>query len=109
MIDWERLNELRDEIGPEDLADVVSVFLDETDEVIAGIRGLGAGQMESRLHFLKGSALNLGLTAFADLCQEGEKRAAAGLPDPVDLDRLVALYHSSKSTFLGALAQGTAA
>jgi HPt (histidine-containing phosphotransfer) domain-containing protein len=109
MIDWERLNELRDEIGAEDLADVVAVFLDETDEVMAAIRGLGADQMESRLHFLKGSALNLGLRVFAELCQEGEKRAAAGVADPVDLDRLVALYDASKSTFLGALAQGTAA
>lgn len=109
MIDWERFNELRDEIGAEDLADVVAVFLDETDEVMARIREVSATQMESKLHFLKGSALNLGLRAFADLCQEGEKRAAAGQADPVDLDRLSVLYDTSKSAFLGALARGNAA
>ncbi|WP_225027914.1 Hpt domain-containing protein [Xinfangfangia pollutisoli] len=109
MIDWDRLNELRAEIGDEDLADVVGVFLDETDEVMARIRLVPACEMEGRLHFLKGSALNLGLRDFADLCQDGEKRAAAGQAAPVDLDQLAAVYQASKTAFLGALAQGTAA
>lgn len=110
MIDWDRLNELRDEIGAEDLADVVAVFLDEADEVMERIQGgLAAAQMEAQLHFLKGSALNLGLRDFADLCQEGEKRASAGDAEPVDMGRLVALYAASKTAFLGALSKDSAA
>jgi HPt (histidine-containing phosphotransfer) domain-containing protein len=110
MIDWGRLNELRDEIGAEDLAEVAGVFLDEADEVMDRVaRGQSVGRMEAELHFLKGSALNLGLRAFADLCQDGEKRAAGGDPDPVDLARLADLYAASKAAFLGALAQDSAA
>jgi HPt (histidine-containing phosphotransfer) domain-containing protein len=110
MIDWDRLNELRDEIGAEDLADVVSVFLEEADEVMAQVlAGIPAARMEAQLHFLKGSALNLGLRDFADLCQEGEKRAAAGAETPVDLKRLATVYDASKTAFLGAMASGNAA
>lgn len=110
MIDWDRVNELRDEIGAEDLADVVSVFLDEADEVMARLlTGIPPAQMEAQLHFLKGSALNLGLRDLADLCQEGEKRAAAGSETPVDLPRLGTLYEASKTAFLGAMARGNAA
>ncbi len=110
MIDWDRLNELRDEIGAEDLADVVSVFLEEADEVMAQVvAGLPAARMEAQLHFLKGSALNLGLRDFAELCQEGEKRAAAGAEAPVDLARLATVYDASKTAFLGAMATGNAA
>ena len=36
MIAWDRLNELRAEIGDDDLADVVAMFLEEADEVVAG-------------------------------------------------------------------------
>lgn len=110
MIDWDRVNELRDEIGAEDLADVVTVFLEEADEVMTRVLGgLGAPQMEAQLHFLKGSALNLGLRDLADLCQNGERRAAAGEADPIDLAHLCRLYDSSKAAFLGALAQDSAA
>lgn len=109
MIDWERINELRDEIGADDLAEVVMVFLDETDEVIAGIRSVSAAGMEAKLHFLKGSALNLGLRAFAEHCRNGEVRAVAGDENPVDIDGLVTLYTASKLAFLGALARDSAA
>ena len=56
MIAWDRLNELRAEIGDEDLADVVTMFLEEADEVVARIScGLPDADMEAQLHFLKGS------------------------------------------------------
>lgn len=110
MIDWDRLNELRDEIGQEDLIEVVGVFLDEADEVMQRVLAEGAaGNLESSLHFLKGSALNLGLVDLAALCQTGEKQAAAGHSDAIDLNRLADLYEASKTAFLGALAQGSAA
>lgn len=109
MIDLDRLNELRDEIGEEDLADVVAVFLDEADEVM---RRLTLGQstnLESDLHFLKGSALNLGLADLAAMCQAGETQAAAGQGAAIDLAQVDSLYAASKRAFLGALARGRAA
>ena len=34
MIDWSRVSELREEVGEEDFAEVVELFLDEVDGVI---------------------------------------------------------------------------
>jgi HPt (histidine-containing phosphotransfer) domain-containing protein len=109
MIDWDRLNELKSEIGEDDLAEVVGVFLDEADEVIGRVAGGKSACLESDLHFLKGSALNLGFADLAALCQSGEKQAAAGQASLVDLARVASLYDASKRAFLGALAQGSAA
>ena len=79
MIDWGRVRDLRSEIGAEDFAEVVAMFLDEADEVIARLTAeRGAKALESDLHFLKGAALNLGFDALAAICQDGERRAAAG-------------------------------
>lgn len=101
MIDWTRIAELRAEIGDEDLQEVVGLFLQETDEVVARLAGANAVQtLEADLHFLKGSALNLGFSALADLCQQGERNAARGNGAVVVLDSVIALYHQSKSTFL---------
>ena len=110
MIDWSRLAELRAEIGADDLADVAELFLEEADEVVARIGGgLPDARLEAELHFLKGSALNLGLQALSALCQDGERRAAQGAGAVVDLGRIVSVYQASKAAFLGALAKGDAA
>ena len=34
MIDWTRVKELQDEIGADDFAEVVQLFLEETDAVV---------------------------------------------------------------------------
>lgn len=110
MIDWSRLAELREEIGADDLADVVALFLDEADEVVAGISGgLPDSGLEGQLHFLKGSALNLGLSDLAAICQEGERQSAQGLGATVDRAAIVSIYQTSKTAFLGALDQSSAA
>lgn len=110
MIDWARLNELRSEIGAEDLAEVAASFLDEADEVVGRLTNSGsAPELAAQLHFLKGSALNLGLKDFAALCQEGERRLAGTGTAPPDLARLVSVYEASKAAFRGALAHGNAA
>lgn len=100
MIDWGRVCELRDEIGAEDFAEVVQLFLEEADEVAENIGSNKSPQaIESALHFLKGSALNLGFRELAALCQIGEKAAAAGKCDNIDLAQVAALYERSKITF----------
>lgn len=107
MIDWNRLNELRGEIGAEDLAEVIAVFLDETDEVVATLLpGVSAAEAVEKLHFLKGSALNLGLSAFAEICAAGE--ASAAQQGAVDLAEIVAVYHASKAEFLANVARDAA-
>ncbi len=96
MIEWERVNELRNEIGEDSFDEVVAMFLEEADEVIARTTAqITAADLEANLHFLKGAALNLGFEEFAALCQEGERRAAAGSID-VDFSKVVHSYHASK-------------
>lgn len=103
MIDWARVQRLRDEVGSEDFREVVALFLEEVDEVVGRLRsgtGGGAARLESDLHFLKGSALNLGFADFGALCHAGEQRAAAGDAAGVDLAGLVAVYDRSRAAFL---------
>lgn len=105
MIEWERVNELGSEIGEENLAEVIELFLQEADEVIARLAPeASAASLEADLHFLKGAALNLGFRDFARLCQDGERRAASG-DNGVDLGAVKACYGASKA----ALAAGNGA
>ena len=109
MIDWKRIAELRDEIGGEDFGEVVDLFLDEVEGEIALLRGgCAEDALESRLHFLKGSALNLGFRAFSILCQSGESAAAKGRPEDVDLHATLASFDASKVVFLAGLPRLTA-
>ena len=109
MIEWSRLAELRAEIGADDLADVAELFLEEADEVVARIAGgLPDDRLEADLHFLKGSALNLGLQALAALCQEGERKAAAGQGATVDTAQVAAIWRASRASLLGGLSSDQA-
>jgi HPt (histidine-containing phosphotransfer) domain-containing protein len=108
MIDWDRVANLRAEIGAEDFAEVAEMFLDEADEVVARLRVGGPGPgLEAELHFLKGSALNLGFRELAGLCNTGEKRAANG--EPVDVARVIQSYGASRAAFAAGLSASTTA
>ncbi|WP_040672044.1 Hpt domain-containing protein [Rhodobacter ferrooxidans] len=110
MIEWGRVADLRSEIGDEAFGEVIDLFLEETDEVIARlIERPDLAQIERDLHFLKGSALNLGFCDLADLCQDGERRAAAGDAALVDVGAVVRVYFESKAAFQMGLAQSSAA
>lgn len=108
MIDWGRVADLRSEIGDDGFDEVIDLFLEETDEVAAGLTALkDADEIERALHFLKGSALNLGFSDLAALCQEGERMAAAGQA-AVDLGSVARLYDDTRRAFLGALQRDAA-
>ena len=109
MIDWERVKELRAEIGADDFAEVAEMFLEEADEAIARlIPGLTASAVEANLHYLKGAALNLGFRKLANLCQDGERRAASG-DASVDLDTVRSTYQASRLAFETGLERAFAA
>lgn len=86
LINWTRVHELREEIGDDSFDEVVTLFLDESDSVIA--RG-GAGFTPDDLHFLRGAALNLGFAELAAAC--------SGTPDP---RAITDLYRQSKASLL---------
>ncbi len=100
MIDWSRVTELRDEIGAEDFGEVVEIFLEEVETVLDKLRAGDRNELEQNLHFLKGSALNLGFEQFSTLCQDGERLSSQGQSDGVDLPAVVTLYETSKTNFL---------
>ncbi|WP_417262412.1 Hpt domain-containing protein [Celeribacter sp.] len=101
MIDWNRVEELRDEVGAEDFQEVVELFLEEVDEAIARMQAQpDATRLEQDLHFLKGSSLNLGFAAFSTLCYEGEAAARQGHTDGIDLPKIFDSYAESRAEFL---------
>lgn len=101
MINWDRVDELRSEVGAEDFSEVIELFLDEVDDTIAT---LGHSQenpsLEEQLHFLKGSALNIGFAEFATLCQAGETAASQGQSDTVDIGAICDAYAAARTAFL---------
>jgi histidine phosphotransfer protein HptB len=110
MIDWERLRELRSEIGADSFMEVVEMFLEEADGVAERLAtGVPDAELEAELHFLKGSALNLGLDELAALCQAGERAAAVGDAASVDTAAVIRCYAASKSALLSGLGTASAA
>ena len=103
MIDWTRVQDLRMEIGADDFDEIIDVFLQETDAVVSRLITLSdAISIENNLHFLKGSALNLGFAELAKICQSGERRAASGFAD-ISMQAVVDVYLRSRSAFLGGI------
>ena len=110
MIDWSRVDELRDEVGAEDFVEVVDLFLEEVEEVMNRLRNApDPTRYEVDLHFLKGSALNLGFRAFSTLCGDGERAAAKGDTGAVDIGSVIDNYAASKTEFLAHLGLADAA
>lgn len=110
MIDWARVNTLRDEIGEEDFIEVAAMFLEEADEIVASLMDAPAeSELEGQFHALKGSALNLGLSDFAEICRAQEKFAATGVFDQIEIEGAVTCYKASKSEFTAKIGLESAA
>ncbi|WP_424832155.1 Hpt domain-containing protein [Ruegeria sp.] len=106
MIHWPRVIQLRDEVGADEFDEVVQIFLDEVQEVIARLKqDTTRRDFEQNLHFLKGSALSLGFDHFSKLCQDGERRAAGGEALTVDLPSILAAFDRSKTLFEAGLVE----
>ncbi|OIP86828.1 MAG: histidine kinase [Rhodobacterales bacterium CG2_30_65_12] len=103
MIDWARVQDLKDEIGEEDFAEVAEMFMAEAEEVIARLSAApDPATYEADLHFLKSSALNMGFSDLSALCQSGERRAAAGQAESVALEPIFAAYATAKAALIAA-------
>lgn len=111
MIDWAQVKQLEEDVGAEDLTEVIDVFLEEVDEAVASLR-TSAPQVDddisATLHFLKGSAYNLGFKSFGDYCGEGEKLANNGNGTFVDFQKVISLYDNSRAQFIQEAAQNCA-
>ena len=104
MINWGRVDELKADIGAEDFAEVVEIFLEEVEETLGHIEDCAdAAELEGKLHFLKGSALNLGFREFSDLCGHWEDAAANGAFRETPLPEIKESYARAKAAFLAAI------
>jgi histidine phosphotransfer protein HptB len=110
MIDWTRVSDLRSEIGDDGFAEVVGLFLEEADEVIDRLtRAPRTLDLGSDMHFLKGSALNLGFCDLAALCENAERLAARGQVELIELTPVLECYENSKIAFSKGLDRQSAA
>lgn len=98
LVDWTHVADLKSAVGEEDFADIADVFLDEAAEALGRLDPSDPAALAEGLHFLKGSALNLGFAAFARLCAEGEVAARAG--QPVDPGNLVSAFETARALLL---------
>lgn len=69
-VDWDRLNELRADIGEEDFADVAMLFVAELQETLDKLTPEKATTAD--FHFLRGSAANLGFVTLVAACSSAE-------------------------------------
>lgn len=100
MVDWDRISELRDEIGEEDYAEVVELFFSEVETAIERLgQPATLAQREEDLHFVKGSSLNLGFTTLGALCERGERRAVEGTLEDAEVREVIETYHASREAF----------
>ena len=101
MISWDRVNELKNEVGEEDFAEVVEIFLEEMDEAMTDLQGGNPAEgLGSAMHFIKGAAMNLGFDELGAICQKYETFAGEGKQDQIDSDRVIACYLRSKEEFV---------
>jgi histidine phosphotransfer protein HptB len=104
MIRWERYEELRQEVGDEDLAEIVDLFLAELEEAMTAMMSVPvAGLTADAFHSLKGSCLNIGFDGLASLCAVAESAVISGKADAIDRDLIAETYTASRAGFLGRL------
>lgn len=109
MIDWARVNDLREEVGVDAFGEVLELFLEEMNDAMARLAaGPDPDRLPDELHFVRGAALNLGLREFCTLCQRMEHSARTG--GTVDLVALADSYRSARQILLDRQpgAEGTA-
>ncbi|MFT4014607.1 MAG: Hpt domain-containing protein [Paracoccus sp. (in: a-proteobacteria)] len=104
MLDWNRIRELRDEVGEDEFRVILELSLDEVETVMVRLSiGCPMG-LVADLHFLNGCASNLGLQCLSLLCGRGEKLASQNRLAQADLDELMESYSASKQRLIAELA-----
>jgi len=104
MIDWIRIDELRDEVGQDDFGDIVGVFFEEAQEALENLRRADTVvTLLGQLHFLQGSALNLGFSNFAAICRNEENSLQKDPYYKVELIRFTGNLALQNNNFMRAI------
>ncbi|AUH64531.1 Hpt domain-containing protein [Paracoccus zhejiangensis] len=105
MIDWTRVLELREEVGQSEFAPVLELFMDEVEEIVMRLSRDDPAKLARDLHFLKGSAWNLGFAEFGALCQSSETQTLRGQLAEISIKQIISCYSRSKQLFMRDLAR----
>lgn len=101
MIDWNHVNELRDDVGADDFGEVVALFLEEVDEIVTRLSTTpDLRLLEADFHAVKGCAQGLGFSAFAQLCQVAERLCSSDQLAEINFDEILRSYRDSRRLFL---------
>ncbi|MEO0917385.1 MAG: Hpt domain-containing protein [Pseudomonadota bacterium] len=92
-----RISELKEEVGEDDFAEVIGIFFEEVEEVLEELPTSNGERLAEKLHFLKGSALNLGLDAVGNLCRDAETRLRSDPSNLPNIAEILAIYEASKA------------
>lgn len=103
MINWDRIEELRDEVGDDGLAEVLTLFCGEMEEVLDLLQTAAPDTLPAHLHFLKGSALNIGLDGVCELCQAAESKLFTDPAYRPELPEIHSAYLAAKCDLKGIL------
>lgn len=109
MIDWGRVAAVRHEVGEVEFLPIIELFLDEIEGAIMAIAVGDAASLRRSLQFMKGCALNIGLTALCQTCDAWETMVIEGRGSALQIDSLMESYALSKQALMRDLDQGTGA
>ncbi len=101
MLNAIRIAELKDEVGEDDFLEVVGLFCEEVEEVLEDLPATAPTDLPEKLHFLKGSALNIGLDQVGQLCASEETRLKADPTATPDIAAIQTAYAAAKTALLG--------
>ncbi len=100
MINWTRVEGLKQGFCDKGFDDVVEVSLEEVEAVIDRLKANPCVEdLEADMHFLKGCALNLGFEQLEKVCVDGKKRAATGNLEVSVIHPILMTYDQFKSEF----------
>jgi HPt (histidine-containing phosphotransfer) domain-containing protein len=100
-MNWDRVHELRSEVGDDAFDEVVALFLEETDCMAGRLAArVDPATLGGDLHFMKGAALNLGFDELAAACAAAESALRSAGAGAVDLHALLEAYASSRRELL---------
>ena len=96
MIDWQQMENLAEEVGREDLREVLEIFFEEVEETLAEIHTDDISDLRTKLHFLKGSALNIGFREMADRCTQHENELVSEPENAPDVQEIMVIFKKSR-------------
>lgn len=98
LIDLELVGVLLGDFGVDLIGEIAESLVHESEGALTSLAASGDPvEAGSLLHFMRGSALNCGLTAFAAHCERLEAQAKAGtLPSAADVAALAGCFTASR-------------